>query len=352
MSKVDRRAALRKHNQEQGDSNRFTNQKTIIKSEEELAEFGITYYPLKSGDNGTKRTHSLHWLAPHKDDGVLISLELYVHYSVGPENSQFLCPKMMKKVISDNDFYDGLEVPDKFSSGKCPICEQRDAVWSEAQDIQRGSAEWDAIKQAAKPFSCFPPRYLIWIRDANDPNKGGTQVTIFPSSVHDELSSLCDSDAESGGEIVDPSDPEDGRIVRFTREGKGQFNTKYKTYQIKTREAIPASWADVPHYFDVLNICTYEEIAEEFGSGPPVTTDNKSEAKSKEKPDDELPENTDKEDYPTDKAVDEYPSDDYPTESTETVDDSDVEKAKSSVAELRERNRLKKQKIDKDDIPF
>lgn len=109
-------------------------------------------------------SYQLRILPPGWSNADHYGLEIYVHYGVGPDNSQYLCP-------------------DKHKNKYCPICEER-----------RGTKDEDERKELAAK-----KRVLIWLIDRDHEDRG-PQLWAMPWTVDRDISQqACD---ERTGEIV------------------------------------------------------------------------------------------------------------------------------------------------------
>jgi len=252
-------------------SNYGGNRKGFTKSDDELKELGVLRYVSDTHDGGKKKDHFLHVLPPHDDDGVAISLKLFVHWGVGPDKSAYLCPQMMRKVFVDY----GIPVPAEIKDGRCPICDE----WSKKNNALKAKKEanpsddFEAYEKEVKALNPFPPRYLVWVMDARDEEgeDKGLQIIVLPKKVYDGLLGLCRN--KRTGAILDITDPEEGKTFIFSREGKGLMTT-YGDFSSEDRDPLPDEWIDaVLYYTNVLSFATYDEIATDFLGTTPKEED-------------------------------------------------------------------------------
>lgn len=192
-------------------------------------------------------------------------LEIYIHPDVGGiENQTMICPeKTFKK--------------------PCPICEHR-------RILQKEGADEDLVK------SLQPKRYprsiynIVCYDSEKDESKG---VQIFDVSHYlfeMYLLKLAQGSARSGQRptgFIPFADPEEGRSIRFTRQGTST-NTRYIAHAFESRNyTIPKEILDSTHCLDqLIHIPTYDEIYGAYwGETPaeealPKTTSESSAAKA------------------------------------------------------------------------
>lgn len=198
--------------------------------------------------------------------------DVYIHYQVGPDNGQYICPQSMNE-------------------GPCPICEER------SKADREGETDYASELRPTK-------RVAAYIIDRED-EESGPQVFLMPSTVDSGITKQMKD--KFSGEVLLIDHPDEGYDVSFTREGQG-INTKYTGFQV-ARKATPISkddekydaWLDhitenpIP---DQLNIYDYEHIARVFGGSESTGSDAPSKPSRSEDDDDDEPpfEPDDKED--------------------------------------------------------
>ncbi len=141
-------------------------------------------------------SYQLRILPPGWDDAEHYGYEIFVHYSVGPDNGQYLCPA-------------------KHNIGVCPICEERRGI---TDDKERRDL------QATK-------RVLVWLIDRDHEDRGPL-LWSMPWTVDRDINQQA-LDPRTG-EVLYIDDPEEGYDISFTREGSG-IQTKYSGLKILHR---------------------------------------------------------------------------------------------------------------------
>ena len=252
------------------------NRISYIVPDEKLTELGVAVFRADVDKDGTKKDFFVHVIPPIDADGELPALPLYVHYGVGPDSSAFLCPQYMGTVLKER----GIPIPKEISDGRCPICEheqelrQRTVAAKKAHPDRNYDIEWDEIK-ACRAYSGGwqrqnPKRYLLWVRDASEEKASADDPLLLydtPTTVYSGMLSLCRN--RRTGEVLDISDPEDGRVFCFAREGIGRDDTKYDGFVLEERSPTPVEWDDLDlSYLDVLVFAGYDEINTAFGTPP------------------------------------------------------------------------------------
>jgi len=168
-------------------------------------------------------------------DGDHFSMEIYVHYGVGPDNGAVLCLQRMR---------------DK----RCPLCENRQRA------EQRGDEE---EKNELKPIR----RALMWVLNRKEQSLG-TLVWAAPQTVDRDITKICRDTMT--GVIYHLDDPDDGYDITFEREGEGR-NTQYGAVRL-ARESSSVDGKYI-HYIlehplqDVLRWRTYEEVERMYKGG-------------------------------------------------------------------------------------
>jgi len=120
----------------------------------------------------------------------------------------------------------------------------------------------------------FPPRYLFWIVDmaTAESEAQGAQLYDAPMTVNDEILAL--SKDRRTGELIDVSDPIDGKIVAFERVGTG-LTTKYRGFALEDRDPLMESWLDQAVDFDkVFVIASYADIKKAWEGGEEPSDDD------------------------------------------------------------------------------
>jgi len=200
--------------------------------------------------------HSIRILPP---DPSWQSYEMYGlrvgrHFGVG--GGVVLCPNFMHQ-----------QMPEKFPAEKCPICEDRLALY------QRGDRE------NAKQL--FPKEgVLVWLIDRNNA-KAGPQWWVVPmKQIHMSLMVLAYDEKRGTSILFD--DPYEGRDVLFTATKSGEF-TQYSALQLESEpspifenEKVTANvleWVTKHSLPDMIEVKSYDELQRLWGgvesiSGP------------------------------------------------------------------------------------
>jgi len=231
-------------------------------SREELEEVGLGLWKPEVGTNFIV-------IVPPNEPGYF-GKKINVHYEVGPSKSAFLCRKQML-------------------GEACPLCEERGRVISNASE--------DEKPEIPKALKSIPSRYMFWILDMKDAETmaKGVQLYIAPRTVNDNLKTLCMN--KRTGEVIDISNPENHFNVMFTRTGKGQYDTKYISFEKELRvaadkgekalkedkEQIDEYTSGLPKFEELLIWADYETIEAEYfgpkgrGESPVETTEEPEE---------------------------------------------------------------------------
>ena len=195
----------------------------------------IKTYSVKDGNNTIRILPPP--VAYNKNDH--FGFDVYIHYQVGPENGQYLCPRQMSKK----------ELP-------CPICEER----------ARAEAEGD--KEYADKLK--PTRRVAYYLVDRNPEEGKDQelyIWAAPASKVDEAIVNLTDDPEEGLLLVD--DPDTGYDIHIKKNGKG-LNTTYGVSIARSSSSLGRSGGNWLEFVeqnpipDVLNICSYEYLAKVF----------------------------------------------------------------------------------------
>ena len=178
-------------------------------------------------------------LPPTWDDARHYGLDIFVNYSIGPDNQSYLSLS-------------------KHGLGADPLAEAK------------REAQQEGDKDLAKDLNPSQ-RILYWIVDRNDEEEGPL-LWAAPFTFDKSLSNLCiDEDTK---EVIFIDDPAKGRDVRFYKEGTG-LTTKYDPSKMKVLgesnlaedEGLENDWLDfitenpLP---EVLNFYDYDHIKATF----------------------------------------------------------------------------------------
>ena len=197
-----------------------------------LEERGIQQIVAADGDN-------FFAIIPPKDDDQYFGFKFYAHYDVGPNRDRFLCPR-------------------RTNNGRCPLCEE----YMRTKDDNLTDDEMKPLKSSL--------RYLFFVVDmaSAETQAEGVKLLEVPKTVNDEL--LVLSTDRRTGAVIDVSDPTDGKLLIYTRTGKG-LGTKYSGFVLEDRDPLLQSWSeDVPEFDEVVVVPSYDDIKEAY-FGPDET---------------------------------------------------------------------------------
>ena len=248
---------------------------TFYVGEDKQKELGISQFTCPADQDLSAKQHEYFLLPAHQDDSDRFALDLFIHYKVGINNDQILCPRFMKHVFERY----GIEVPEEIKDGKCPICELESmlqAKSNEIKDIKERNKYW---KKNVAPLKSYygksyepePNRYLAWVRPgSNEEDEKDIQFFLMPSGVYKE--GIVAKSKTRKGDRIDLADPDKPYVLFFEREGKGVEDTRYFGFGIEQYKdesgfiPMPDSWfEDVPRYTDILIFKTYDEIKDIMG---------------------------------------------------------------------------------------
>ena len=148
--------------------------------------------------------------------------------------------------------------------------------------IKRNGEEVDEATR--KSLNPFPPRYLFWVVDMSsaETEAQGVQLYDAPMTVNDNILSM--SKDRRTGELIDVSDPVDGKILAFDRVGSG-LTTKYQGFALEDRDPLMESWLDQAVDFEnVFVIASYEEIKKAWEGGETSDDDDDPEPEPRDVP--------------------------------------------------------------------
>jgi hypothetical protein len=273
-------------------------------------------YKAREGDN------FLDIIPPEREDEYF-GRKIYVHYDVGPDKEAVLCLTKMKKE-------------------PCPICEERGRLVND-----------DDIK------ALYPTvRYLYIVVDRlnRDEEKKGPQLYDAPATVNREILALSKNPRTS--EVIDISDPDEGKTLYFERIGKTKTSTKYEGFRLIDRdEPIPDEWLDIPTFDEILVYKTYEEIDAMFGgsmsvhvapeseldSEPPLPSRSRGWVEEKESSKGDDGEQGEEDRRPRMRRIRENKESLEPPSRSGYVDDREADESSSKVSEIRERLRRRRE---------
>ena len=195
----------------------------------------VRFFQPREGD------HEIRVLPPTWDNAEHLGLDIWLHYSIGPDQSSYLCPQKMK-------------------SEPCPLCEER------ARANQAGEKE---LAEDLQP----KPRVAFYVIDRRA-ERDGPKLWSCPPTVEKEM--MAQSVDNKTNSVISLDDPSDGYDVSFTVEGSRE-KTKYKAIKADRRpsplsdnEDQAAEWLEfvkehpVP---DALVYYDYDHIAEALSGG-------------------------------------------------------------------------------------
>lgn len=146
---------------------------------------------------------------PTYEDAEHYGLDVYVHYSIGPDNSAFICLGHLEELGYENE--------------ECPICKMRTKAERDGDE---------ELAAALKPNK----RVLAWIIDRNKPQEGPL-LWGMPWTLDRNITNACSDEDNNTTYNID--DPVKGNDVTFMRTGKEQY-TKYENERVVTK-SIPLS---------------------------------------------------------------------------------------------------------------
>lgn len=228
-------------------------------------------------------THKLRILPPTWENASHYGLDIYMHYSIGPDNQQYICLNKMK-------------------NERCPVCEERKQM--------EADGEADAVKALAPR-----KRVAVYVIDRKN-ESDGPKVWLMPWTVDRDIATLSVDE----GEALLIDHPEDGYDIEVRREGAA-LNTDYiikvgrRKSPLHDDEEVSAAWlAKITEHPipEVLQYYSYDHIKGVLHGKPKPepedeATEDKQEARrrfpSKEKQEEEEPRKRKvKEDEPEEKA--------------------------------------------------
>jgi len=221
----DRTAAIEN---EQREANNRGGSKFFYVDTTKLDRLGISQYKTENGPN------AIRIISPKFEtykDLPYFGKKVYIHTKIGADESTFIC---LRKMFGE----------------PCPVCELY-------EQMKEQNADDEALKDLAPKL-----RYLFLVVDikTKDTEAKGLRWYDAPVVVNDNIAELS-QDRRHG--IIDPSDPDKGRDIEFTRSGSG-LGTKYKGFRFYENEPIPDDWLDdAPEDFEeLLKKTPYEEMAQ------------------------------------------------------------------------------------------
>jgi len=176
-------------------------------------------------------------IVPPPDPNSYFGQRIHVHYHVGPADDTFLCPLQMWRE-------------------RCPVCEER---------MRLEQSGGDAVDRNYL-YSLRPAmRYLFFVVDMKDKEtvEKGVQLWEAANTINQGIMSV--SKNKRTGELIDISDPVEGKTLQFERRGKGATDTRYLGFSLEDREPLLEEWlTSVPDFDDILIKPSYDDIAASF----------------------------------------------------------------------------------------
>src|SRR5574343_1860467 len=176
-------------------------------------------------------------------------LEIYIHPDVGGiENQTMICPERTYKT-------------------PCPICEHRRALQKEGAD--------EELVKSLQPKRYPRSIYNVVVYDSEKDEAKGVQIFDASHFLFEMyLLKLAQGTSRAGQKptgFISFSDPEEGRSIRFTRQGTKE-NTRYIAHAFEARNyTIPKEILDSAHCLDpLIHVPTYEEIYNAYWGETPA----------------------------------------------------------------------------------
>jgi len=197
-----------------------------------LARLGISSYATKKGSN------FLRIVTPNPVG--FFGLEIWRHQDIGVNGRTFLCLEKMFGQV-------------------CPVCELvRELKTKNPNDPKVGEL------YAGR-------RYLFYVVDTKNEETQKEGIKWFDCALTIKQNICALSKDKRTGEVLDVSDPVDGRDIEFIRvDGK---RTTYEGFNLVVTQPIPEGWyKGLPDYKDVLLVPNYAEVQHEL-LGMPMNKD-------------------------------------------------------------------------------
>lgn len=154
----------------------------------------IPLFTPKTGDN------NIRILPPPDNTYEHFGIDLFVHYSVGPDKQAYLCPM-------------------KMGVGPCPVCQEQEKASRELEDSKDASEKEEDYVRSLRPAK----RVLMYLIDRDDEKKGPT-AWASPWTIDRDITKRMKD--KRTGELLFIDDPETGYDVEFERQGTG-LKTQY-----------------------------------------------------------------------------------------------------------------------------
>lgn len=186
----------------------------------------------KPGDGA----NTIRVLPPTWSDARHFALDIWVHYSVGPDEQTYLCLHKMK-------------------GEACPVCEELQRARKDRED-----------EQYVKDLE--PSRRSLFYLVDRDNEKDGVQAWASPFTKIDQAIVKVSVDRRTN-EVLPIDDPEDGYDVEYEKGGKG-IGTQYTGVAIARRSSSLGNIAWLDFAVDnplpeILEYYSYDHIKQAFG---------------------------------------------------------------------------------------
>src|ERR1700677_2560430 len=156
-----------------------------------------------------KKENWVRFLPPTWENAGHYGIDIWVHYSVGPENASVLC------------LY-------KMTGKPCPVCE---AFAAKEAAGQEDSTQYKPTR-----------RVLVWLINRKEDKEKKPQYWAQPQTVDKEITKICRD--RISGQLYYIDNPDTGYDVLFDKEGE-QMLTKYVGFQIdRNPTSIDQSYLD------------------------------------------------------------------------------------------------------------
>lgn len=187
-----------------------------------------------------KKDNWIRFLPPTWENPVHYGIDIWVHYSVGPEKANVLC------------LY-------KMGGKPCPVCE--------AHAVAEAAGREDA------PNLKVTRRVLVWLANRKEEKDKRPQYWAQPQTVDKEVTKICRDRVT--GQLYYIDHPDQGYDVTFDKDGEG-LATRYNGFQIaRQASSVEQEYLDyaIAHPLpEILQWRTYEEVKDLFeGLAGPVT---------------------------------------------------------------------------------
>jgi hypothetical protein len=187
-----------------------------------------------------KKDNWIRFLPPTWDNPSHYGIDIWVHYSVGPENANVLC------------LY-------KMTGKPCPVCE--------AHAVAEAAGREDANNLKATR------RVLVWVVNRKEEKDRKPQYWAQPQTVDKEVTKICRDRVT--GQLYYIDHPDQGYDVTFDKDGEG-MTTKYNGFQIARQassvEDVYLDYALANPLPEILQWRSYDEVKDLFeGTAGPTT---------------------------------------------------------------------------------